>query len=48
MEPCDVCGKRIAVQQDLYGRFAYCAVCLQAKLEKDYDQQRRDEVPDGD
>jgi hypothetical protein len=42
MEPCDICSKRVATEQDLLGR-AWCQACLKAKQDKDWAEQNRDE-----
>jgi hypothetical protein len=48
MEPCDICSKRVATEQDLLGR-AWCQACLKAKQDKDWAEQHRDEAkPNGD
>ena len=41
-EPCDQCGRCIAVEQDLFGK-AWCIACLDAKYDKEWEARQRDE-----
>jgi hypothetical protein len=41
-EPCGICKKRIAVEQDLFGE-AWCAVCLKEKQDTEWEDRQRDE-----